>query len=380
MYARFDFISPETGRVLLSTLFDAPQDRLPSKEIAAMLKTLVATKKQLEKYFGKGMVRLSLDGYESSVFWALVLFRPVVVYGKRKSVYTILRDGDPTELQRSDLGVVYEPKQGFLVLDWEEAKNGILADFDKCPSWKSITAKTDDWRRCAESHSWVVPEWVLRKTRFLRDRLWFRPSLTYEDVTVLDVRGIEVIKLEGKGKGTINEAKLLTARSVKFVHHYTTSDKREFRAANKIQKRAARDMQFSETDRARRVERQRLRRKGVTFSNDKKNWKRPEFDPANRNWYLASRIVGQLPTHIGKGKRGKYPVLMTAEESNMRFEHILNAYINNELTRTRWGRVDGLLVELEELLGDSRVPNEFGEWFIWRDHGKHIPSYLAGRK
>jgi len=389
MYARFDFMSPETGRVLLSTLFDAPQDRLPHKHISGMLRTLKATKKQLESIFGEGMVRLSLDNYEASVFWAIVLFRPLTVYGERQSVYDILLNGDPLTLQKSNLGIIYEPEHGFLVLDWKEAKKGVLQDLIKCPSWELIMKNAwkrnkkfvgrPYWKRCAESHSWVVPEWVLAKMGFLRDRVWFRPTLTYDDITVLDTRGIEVIRLEGEGKGALNEAKLMTAKNVKFVHHYTTADKREFRAAYHLQKQQEKDPAAEAAKRRQRTERQNLRRKGIEIPGSKKDWKRREFETENRKWYLASRVVGQLPKYLGKGFRGKYPALMTPDESNVRFEYVLNAYINGELEKVKWKRVHSLLKELEDLLPDPRVPNEFGDWLVWRDKGKHVPAYLARR-
>jgi hypothetical protein len=390
MYARFDFMSKKTGRVLLSTLFDSPQDRLPSKDVASVLRTLAATKKKLESVFGKGLVRLSLDGYETSVFWALVLFRPITLREERRSVYDILLNGDPMELQKLDLGIVYEPKEGFLVLDWRDATHGVLEGIEKCPSWQAILrnaakrAKENEVdegyiKHCAESHSWVVPEWILQKMKFLRGSLWFRPSLQYADITVLDVQGIEVIRLEGEGKGTLNEAELLTAKNVKFVHHYTTADKREFRSAYHQHKLAARDKEKAKQRYEERKARQSLRRKGIEIPGSRKDWRRKEFDTENRQWYLASRVIGELPKYLGKGMRGKYPPLMSAEASEKRFEYVLNAYVSGELIETKWRRVHALLKELEKLLVNQRVPREFGNWLIWRDKGKHVPAYLARR-
>ena len=398
MYARFDFMSEKTGKVLLSTLFDAPQDRLPPGEINRLLKTLMATKRRLEDIFGEGLVRLSLDGYETSVFWALVLFRPINIGGERKSVYDILLDGDPMTLQKLDLGLVYEPEFGVMILDWQEAPKGILENLDSCASWKDILSRASKrrkqydedgnlvpvsmsfWKRCAESHSWVIPQWILSKMKFLRQSLWFRPSLTYDDVTVLDTRGLEVIRLEGEGKGVLNEAKLLTARTVKFVHHYTTADKREFHSAHFKQKQLAKDKEKAKQQYEERKYRQRLRRKGIEIPGSRKDWRKKEFETENRKWYLASRIVGRLPKTLGKGFLGKYPALMSAEDSNKRLEYVLNAFVNGELVQPKWRRVTSLLKELEELLRDERVPREFGEWLIWRDRGKHVPAYLARRE
>ena len=391
MYARFDFMSEKTGRVLLSTLLDAPQDRLPTEHIAAVLRILASTKKKLEAKLGEGLVRLSLDGYETSVFWAIVLFRPLTIQGERKSVYDILLEGGAEVLQKTDVGVVFEPEHGFLILDWEAAKEGVLEKIDDCPSWQKIVekaakrAKKEEWdsseymRRCAESHSWVVPEWILHKMKFLRGTLWFRPALTYSDITVLDTRGIEIIRLEGEGKGVLNEAELMTARTLKFVHHYTTSDKREFRSAHYKQKLATRDPEKFAAQEKERKYRQRLRRKGIEIEGGRKNWKRREFESENRKWYLASRVIGQLPKYLGKGYRGKYPPLMTAPDSEKRLKYTLDAYMNGELVKPKWRRVDALLRELEDLLKDKRVPREFGDWLIWRNKGKHVPAYLARR-
>lgn len=390
MYSRFDFMSEKTGRVLLSTLFDAPQDRLPPEEINRVLKTLMATKRRLEDILGEGLVRLSLDGFEASVFWALVLFRPITLQGERKSVYDILLEDGATVLQKLDLGVVYEPEFGCIILDWQEAPNGILENLEACPSWQGILNRAakrakkeiglDFWKRCAESHSWVIPEWILSKMKFLRQSLWFRPALTYSDITVLDTRGLEVIRLEGEGKDVLNEAKLLTAKNVKFVHHYTTADKREFRAAYHKQKEATKDKEKAKQQYEQRKYRQRLRRKGIEVQGSRKDWRKKEFDTENRKWYLASRIVGQLPKYLGKGMPGKYPPLMSAEDSNKRLEYVLNAFVNGELVQPKWRRITSLLKELEELLKDDRVPSEFGEWLIWRDKGQHVPAYLARRE
>lgn len=394
MYARFDLMSPETGRVLLSTLFDAPQDRLPNDAISPMLKTLMATKRKLEGIFGAGMVRLSLDNYEASVFWALVLFRPFIYRERRMSAYDVLKEENASVLQKLDVGLVYEPEHGFLVLDWKESPDGVLQGLEACPSWGVILKNAgtrarrvdpekrigkDFWKRCAESHSFVVPEWTLRKMNFLRNHIWFRPNLNYEDITVLDVRGLEVIRLEGEGKGALNEAKLMVAKNVKFVHHYTEADKREFKLAYHRQRQADIPEEEKKRRQEERVLRQRLRRKGVIVEGSRKDWRKEEFDSENRQWYLASRIVGMLPRLLGKGIKGKYPPLMSPESSNDRLQFTLDAYVNGELVNPKWKRVESLLKELSVLLEDARVPREFGEWLVWRDKGKHIPAYLARR-
>lgn len=389
LYARFDFMSPKTGRVLLSTLFDAPQDRLPSNSISPLLKTLMATKRKLEGIFGAGMVRLSLDNYEASVFWALVLFRPFIYRERKMSVYDVLLEENARVLQKLNVGLVYDAEHGFLILDWIEGREGVLSGLETCPSWETILkhaskraqrdVSIEFWKRCAESHSFVVPEWTLRKMNYLSDRVWFRPNLTYRDVTVLDTRGVEVIRLEGEGKGALNEAKLMVAKNVKFVHHYT-EDKREFKQAYQRQKQAKIPEEERKRRQAERVLRQRLRRKGIEIAGSRKNWRRKEFETENRRWYLASRIVGMLPKLLGKGIKGKYPPLMSPETSNDRLRFVLDAYVNGELVKPKWKRVESLLKELSELLKDPRVPREFGEWLIWRDQGKHIPAYLAKRR
>jgi len=379
MYARFDFISPETGRVLLSTLFDASQDRLPAKRIAGMLNVLDGTQRKLEKLFGKGMVRLSLDGYEASVFWALVLFRPIILGGDRVSIYDIILRGDAEVLQRTNLGVVYEPEHKFITIDWNEAPTGILEDFDKCISWKKIVKAKDlaFWRHCAESHSWVVPAWILDKLNFLRGKIWFQPGLSYNDITVLDTRGIEVIRLEslkGESRGTLNEAQLLTAHNVKFIHHYTTSDKREFKLAHHKQKMVEKVSRVGKDIGRERVRAHRLR---------KKELRNEGIETKNRSWYMASRIVGSLPRLLGRGMLGKYPPLMSAADSNKRLGYCLLNYINGEisaLTQAKWNRVEVALARLADLLQDLTVPREFGEWLIWKNRGINVEAYLAGRK
>lgn len=380
MYARFDFVSPETGRVLLSTLLDAPPDQLDQKKVGSMLAELSKTKRRLESIFGVGQVRVSLESYESSVFWYLVLFRPIQFSdkhpkfaGRKYSVYDVLRSGSGIELQKTDLGLAYDRENNWLSLLWNEAMapGGICAGMEACPSWEGILnaykkrvgkdAPLEWWRHCAECHSWIVPEWRLHKMRYQMNKLWFRTDLTYDRLTVIDLTGIEIVRLEGEGKGLLNEAKLLTARRVRYAHHYTTSDKREFLAMRKRERELRRLAKVSEERAARQEEVLRLREQGINIAG------RPR--KARDNWHMAGRIVGQLCAIFRVGKAGRYPFHMKGEDAAARYRKVVDKYLNGQLlsgaTQTR--RVQQLLDELEKLLSDPSIPGQFTRWLRLRE-------------
>lgn len=385
MNSRYDIISERTGRVILSTLFDAPPDGVKGKQVRTLVSILSKTKKALEDVFGRGQVRVSLDSYEGSVFWYLILFRPYFfssrhpLFGDKKySIYEIIQKGGAAELQKTDLGLVYDKENNWLILLWDEAKE-LLKSIEDCPSWARILkeygkrsgekAQVEWWRRCAESFSWILPHWSLYKMRYMKEKLWFRPEAGYANVSVLNLAGIELLKLEGEGKGLGEEVHLQVARRIRYAHHYTTSDKREFKSARALEKKLKKQEEKKQSKKNEEAIRQRLRRKGLGTKGK------------HRKWFLASRIVQALPKEIGKSIMHKYRHHLSGRDCMKRFDVVLDAYINGEfeLGRVNWTRVHALLGELGPLLESDEVPVEFGEWLVWREGGKYLDAYVERR-
>lgn len=238
-----DFVSKTTGRIHLKAALDTAPEGFTREDAKQLCKKLRHFQRELQKDLGPDRkVELTIDSYEGSVFWYLVLFRPVLfgksdpVFGSRRtwSVYEIIEAGEGDSLGKTDLGVIYDQER--LVLIWPEASAGILEGIEKCPSWRRIVKKKDHdfWKKCADSFSFTVPRWQLKRENLLQD-LWQRQShrLRYDDISVLSLNGIDVPSKAGK---------LPVARRVKFAWMYDKPPKKltEKRNIDAGQRHAAR--------------------------------------------------------------------------------------------------------------------------------------------
>lgn len=375
MYAQFDILCPETGRVLLSTLFDAPPHGIKKTDVATLLRVLSRTKKDLESVFGTGQVRVSLDSYEGSVFWYLVLFRPLwfshhhKVFGDRRySAYDILTKGAGEDLQKTDLGLVYDRENHWLVLIWPVAESGVLGEMDKCPSWGRILGeyekrlgvepKMDWWKRCAESHSWVIPPATLHNMHYKQNKLWFHKGLRYSEITVLNLRGIEPLRLEGEGKGLLNEVKLTVARRVRYAFHYTL-DKREYKRVAHMIKRL--DHGDNSVIHERSIQ--------PTLERRKKAGLNPDGTPGRQvPWVEASCVISKIPKALGVVIKGRRKRMLTGEDSDRFFSICEDAFTNSKWKARRKGKeLHRLLDELDKWVGDNVVPPEYKRWAVWRE-------------
>jgi len=215
-----DFVSKTTGRIHLRAAFDTAPEGLTREDAKLICKKLRRFQRELQKDMEPGRkVTLTLDSYEGSVFWYLLLFRPVLfrkddpLFGGRVwSVYGIINSKHADALGKTDLGVFYH--QDRLVLIWPEAYDGILEGIENCPSWKRIIKGKDRlfWKECADSFSFTIPRWQLKREEFLKS-LYQRQGhrLRYNDVSVLTLSGIDV---------PTKTDKLPTARRVRFAHFY----------------------------------------------------------------------------------------------------------------------------------------------------------------
>lgn len=228
MRSGFDFTSKTTGRVHLKSMLDTAPEGLTRDKARLLCRMLRRFQKDLQKHLGPDhRVKLTIDSYEGSVFWYIVLFRPVLfgrtdpVFGSRRtwSVYEIIKAGKGDSLGKTDLGIIHDEDR--LLLIWPEARGGILSGMEDCPSWKRIMKGKKHYlsymKQCADSFSFTIPRWQLKRENLMMN-LWQRQGhrLTYFDVTALRLDGIDVPSKVGK---------LPVARRVKFSWFYDPTQK-----------------------------------------------------------------------------------------------------------------------------------------------------------
>ena len=341
------------------------------------------TRDRLQDLFGKYQVRLSLDDYASSVFWYLVLHRPIVFDsrstlaenpGKKTRGWTAydltLHPKLRTKLARTDLGLVYDEENNWLSLIWPEAvgKTGILNGFKKCPSWAKILenhAKYTSapvpagwWKTCARTHAGVVPDWKLRRMHYVTSKLWHRPGLSVDDIIVFDVAWIDLPKLDQEGRVV-----LPVAHRADFTHFYTDNE-REYRAARVVAQRKEwmQEQRYAE-------ERYNTIRSA--------RWRRLQKEK-RYSWHQASRTIGQMLSYIGKNIRnGRAPIEMTEEDSDLLFNTVCTRYYNGEFPNPRWKRIDASCLDLEKFLADPTVPRRFKRWLAWKDEARELKEEFS---
>jgi hypothetical protein len=397
MQARFDFSSRTTGRAWLQSMFDTPSDGFSAKLALKIRRKLSKTARELENMIAEELgkttsVRLTLDGYESSVFWYLVLFRPFyverdpVLGPTAWNVYELMQDPSKRHiLKRLNWGAFWDEERNWLVLLWEEALNGgVLDKLRECPSWDQILKKEEKrlgtrldwqwWKKCAESSPHVVPEWKLKDLSYMRGQLWHRPGAKYSDITVLNAAGIEVPKFQvGRKVSAVLPAK----KQAHFAHHYVEEDEKRTYMASIVQfekrdlkekRRKARGMSDALVN-ERRNRRRRKKRERITQV------------PGGQ----VARALTQVTSALGKSyRRGRPPKQMRPEEMERRFESAVDAYLNGDYAQPNWHAVERHLDSLEEILKDNpdlpdlRIARR---WLLWRNEGRPgIHAFVEHRR
>jgi len=387
MNMRVDIVSKKTGRVLLSSLFDSPPEGLTRRDCQKVIGVLGGLKTKLESITGRNTVRITLDDYPSSVFWYLVLFRPVVFdsadpwFGGRPwSIFEMLEKPKyALKLKEMNLGVIFDPDRNWLTLFWDEARKGILDGIEKTPTWRNILRKQEKrlghpptdawWKLCARNHSFTVPNWRIAKQGYLRGVLWHRPGASYDDIIVFNLAGIDIPRLDDRGK-----ISLPVAKRANFTHFYT-KDKREFVGVRK-QLNPRRRTQEEKSESAKRLRARREKRKEELAA-----------------WTKASRAIADIQKIMGMGVTGR-PALFTRNDQVIRqYEQLVNAFIKDELRvkplmnaftkdephvkpedKKYWEKIENKLDIVERCLQDPRVPREFSMWLNWRERGAHVIS------
>ena len=385
MHLRVDIVSPATGRVIFTSSYSSSPDGLDGEDVQAIIVELKNTKRRWENIFGEGWVRLTLENFEASVFWALLLFRPLLfserhpLFERQESVYSIIQRGLGSELVKTDLGLVFDEKRQWLTVVWQEARRelGVCADFEACPTWRKIlldykkrlgkVADWEYWKICAEMMGWLVPQYVLEGLAYKKNVLWpkWGKMRKYSDVTVMNLTGMELMMIEGADKGYIDEVKLLPGRRVKYAHHYIKEeDKDEFRKVNRVLfLEKTRDVRLarSREDSKKRRNAEREKRAALKTGED-------------RYWHQATRELCTLATAVGTPYPSRYPDLLSGHAAEEWFTRAVDR-VRSGLVHPSWGRVNGLVRKLESLATMEKVPAEFSLWLMWRNKGKEALSF-----
>jgi len=396
MFTRLDFVSETTGRTYLKALFDTPPEGFTRKLSFDLWRKLDAFRKDLEKFASKESgqavhIRMSLDCYEACVFWYLVLFRPVFIEkdpvfdGRTLNVYEMLqKKGEALALKRLDMGVIWDEENNWLVLVWEEALKGVLDELMDCPSWRKVVEDEEKrlgrkldwtwWKKCAESFSFVIPEWRLTRLGYIKGKIWHRPGARYDNITVMDLAGIDVPRIEAKTRGYA--ATLPVAKRARFAHHYVEEEDRRTYAKSILQfERDARRKTSPDREAiaARRVAKQRHKRAEEKLER--------ESSPLG----IATRAIWKLSTALGKGfqtgrRKKEAP---SVREVSARFQSTVDAFTSGRLGKSRWKEVRLATDEIQSTLGDLPVEYiiVFTKWLLWSTPGgKGIEAYLAQQR
>ncbi|RLC85313.1 MAG: hypothetical protein DRJ03_12035 [Chloroflexi bacterium] len=392
MRVRVDFNSRTTGRTYLKTMFDTPQEGFTAALSLKIRHKLVRMARELENTISEDVgktinVRLTMDSYETCVFWYIVMFRPLqvardnVLGEKSWSVYELMHDRTRQHvLKRLDWGVFWDDENNWLVLLWEEALTGVLEKMRGCPSWDAIVTKEEKrlghrldwtwWKKCADSSSAVIPTWKLQDMSYMRGQLWHRPCIKYSDVTVLDASGIDIPQFQ---VGQEVAAVLPVAKRAHFAHHYVEEeDKRTYMASI---------VQFEKKD----VKDKNKSRKKTgmydTFTDTQRNERRRTNRKLCRETPQGqlARALTQISTALGKPyRKGRPPSSVSPAECERRFEYTVDAFINGDLIDPKWNRVELLLNEIEELVKSNFDIPSLGiakRWLLWRRQGN--PGIMA---
>lgn len=379
MRALLDFVSEKTGKTLLRAAFDAAPEGLTREDSWEVVKILRRTKKELEKVFCRP-VRLSLDGWESTIFWYLVLFRPIVFDkrhpkygGKQWSLYDLLqKDKSADDLKMTDLGVFLDRENMWVVLYWPEAVNGICKGLDTCPSWRNVMREhkvrrgeelnTAFMEKCARSFSYVVPAWHLEKIGYVR-KVFFKPGASARDFVVLDIAGVDVPKLSVDG----GVAELPVAKLARFAHFYV-DDEREYQAIVRLEEEENKKLSKD----GKRVVQRARRRDAQKVQREKDRDKELE---EKKVLYQISRAIFGIPRMLGgTNPMGRSAKFLSLKKSEDLFMMLVAAFINGEYVHPKWRRLQAQVERIENLLalGDPHVPEEFRKWTWWKNKAERI--------
>jgi hypothetical protein len=386
MRASLDFVSEETGETLLHAALDAAPHGLTREDSWEIVKVLRKTRKQLEKICCRP-VRLSLDSWEATLFWYLVLFRPIafdkqhVLYGKKKwSAYDLLKSPQSSnDLKMTDLGLFVDHENMLVVLYWPEAVKGICSDLGTCPSWQKVMSEHKDrtgrvlddtyLEKCARSFAYALPHWHLSKLGYPR-RAFFKKDAVTRDFIALDMAGIDVPML---GAGT-SVATMPVAKRARFAHFYV-EDEREYRAVVQLETESYKKFSKGGKRVIQGARRKDLQKAARTKERDAEQKEKGTLYQISRAIFGIPRILG------GDNPMGRSVKFLSIKKSDELFMSLVTLFINGEYANPKWDRLQVQVELIENLLSknDPHVPEEFWKWTWWKNKAERVRMEFEGR-
>lgn len=273
-------------------------ESLKKKDVRFVHDTLQYAVKRIQNHLKRygAQVSWTYQTFEASLFWAVVLHRPL----RFKSEIGDLRNGvtlrelinprGAAALRMTNQGVVLDMEHNWLILVWDEAvATGVLHGLRHVPAWKGLLQRllrrSEDAvdkmgekrldgvaRHIAASTAFLVPHWVLHRTGYFSNNLFWLDENTRQSILVYDLAGVNVPAMDMGRAGGVREMGLdellrdyPTPRSE--IAHFYTSAKHEFREAAKDYKRVTQRMERKEPKEAARrkaLSEQRAFRKAFT--------------------------------------------------------------------------------------------------------------------
>jgi len=346
-------------------------------------------------------IRTFLEDWDSAIFWALVLFRPLhLPHGSplRKKLggvdswtcaYEILENLGGDELTRSGLGLVYDNENNYLSIIWKEAfsERGILHGFERTECWKKVQAsykKRYRGKKNIESegivlgqkgitwialrHSWTVPTTWIRRHGYIEQALWHRENLELGGFVTFAMNGVDVVRVEGDWKGYNQEAALLPPVQMNYVHLQTT-DRDLYRRMRALQEPVRRK---EERESLTEDEREYLRTKARDTKRIQVSAKRESLVP---EWVAATRTICQLAGCFQANPPGKYPKQMSGGVALARFYIAADNYIYGRVEVVLKNKVRRLVAQLRGYVRCAEVPQEFQHWLILDKSVDEVAQY-----
>lgn len=185
-------------------------------KIREILKTSASRIDNLVRKSG-GVASWTYQTYEASVFWFIVLYRPLQFqheHGLLRNglvVREMLNEAGAAALRMSNQGIVIDPDKKWMILAWNEAmENGVLHGIRQIPLWRRILMQqlrcgeggvdrlsekkhSQIARRIATATTFLVPHWTLHRTGFFREKLFWLSDQERADMVAFDLSGVDAV-------------------------------------------------------------------------------------------------------------------------------------------------------------------------------------------
>lgn len=217
MNAKIEVSVPtDLDRIKLRVRCPESLDRESIQSIQDILRKAIRKVDNIVRKSG-GLASWTYQTYEASVFWFLIFYRPLQFqyeHGLLRNgilIREMLSEAGAAALRMSNQGVILDAKKNWLILVWGEAReSGVLCGIEQIPLWRRVLMQQ---LRCGEagvarlkkevhdrlarhiaaSTAFLVPHWVLHRTGYFREKLFWLPDEERANLMVFDLAGIDAV-------------------------------------------------------------------------------------------------------------------------------------------------------------------------------------------